>query len=184
MGKWNFEAGHTSAEFCVRHMMVSWVRGHFKKVEGSIDFDPDNPANSSVETTIKTAELWSGDPDRDGHLKSPDFLDVENHPTMTFKGSQVEVIGGTNFKVSGDLTIRGITKEASLDVVYLGQWETPFWVGNEDKGPIARAGFVATTSINRHDFKVSWDGEMAKGGRVVGADVQITIDVEALLTGS
>ena len=71
MGKWSFEPGHTSAEFCVRHMMVSWVRGHFKKVEGSIDFDPDNPANSSVETTIKTAELWSGDPDRDGHLKSP-----------------------------------------------------------------------------------------------------------------
>ncbi len=181
MGKWNFEPGHTAAEFCARHMMVSWVRGHFKNVEGTIEFDPDNPAHSSVETTIKTTGLWSGDPDRDGHLKSPDFLDVENHPTITFNGNQVEVIGETNFKVTGDLAIRGITKTATLDVVYLGQWETPFWVGNEDKGPILRAGFVATTSIKRHDFNVTWDGEMAKGGNVVGADVRITIDVEALL---
>ena len=181
MAKWNFEPGHTAAEFCARHMMVSWVRGHFKNVHGAIEFDPENPSDSSVEVTIKAAELWTGDGDRDAHLKGADFLDVENHPQITFKGDDVEVRGGHNYRVTGDLSIRGVSKKVTLEVTYLGQWATPWWEDGEDKGPKARAGFVATTTINRHDFGVSWNGSLDKGGIVVGDDVHITIDAEAIL---
>ena len=138
MAKWTFEPGHTAAEFSVRHMMVSWVRGHFKNVTGTIEFDPEDPGKSSVDTTINTAELWSGDPDRDGHLRASDFLDVENHSTITFKGSDVEVIGKNDFRVRSDLTIRGVTRTVTLEVNYLGQWDTPFWVDGEDQGPKTR----------------------------------------------
>ena len=181
MAKWTFEPGHTAAEFSVRHMMVCWVRGHFKNIHGTIEFDPDNPGNSSVDVNVSAGELWSGDPDRDGHLRGADFLDVENHPTMTFKGSEVELIGKNDFGVTGDLTIRGFTQKVTLDVTYLGQWETPFWEDGEDKGPKTRAGFVAKAAIDRNDFGVSWNGELEKGGVVAGKDVLITIDVEALL---
>ena len=162
-------------------MMVSWVRGHFKNVTGSIEFDPENPSQSSVDTSINTSELWSGDPNRDGHLQASDFLDVENHPTITFKGNEVDLIGKNDFRVTGDLTLRGVTRKVSLEVNYLGQWGTPFWVDGKDQGPKMRAGFVATAKIDRTDFGISWNGELEKGGVVVGNEVLITIDVEALL---
>ena len=181
MAKWVFEPGHTAAEFCARHMMVSWVRGHFKNIHGAIEFDPENPANSSVNVSINAAELWTGDTDRDAHLRAADFLDAENHPTIAFQDNEVELIGENEFRVTGELTIRGINKRVALDVNYLGQWGTPFWVDGEDKGPKSRAGFIAKTLIDRNDFGVSWNGEMEKGGVVVGKDVLITIDVEALL---
>ncbi len=181
MAKWTFEPGHTAAEFCVRHMMVTWVRGHFKNINGVIEYDPDDPAKSSVAVEIDAANLWSGDPDRDAHLKSSDFLDVDKHPKITFKGSEIELISKNDFKVTGNLTIRGVTKKVTLEVRYLGQWQTPFWVGNTDRGPKTRAGFFATARINRHDFGVSWNAPMEKDGMVVGHDVLITIDAEAIL---
>jgi polyisoprenoid-binding protein YceI len=180
MSKWTFEPGHTAAGFSVRHMMVTNVRGHFKNVEGNLDFDPDNPAGSSVEVTIDAAGIWTGEEMRDGHLKSADFLDVENNPRILFKANKVEVIGAHDFTFTGDLTIRGVTREAVLAITWLGSWETPWWEGDEDKGPRTRAGFVATTSINRHDFGVSWNGPLDKGGIVVGNMVEITIDAEAI----
>ena len=167
MAKWFFESGHSAAEFAARHMMVSWVRGTFKNVEGKLDFDPEDPSKSSVDVTIKVAELYTGDKNRDGHLKNEAFLDAENHPTITFKGNQVHVIGENDFNVIGELTIRGITKKSILHVRYLGQWETPWWEGKEDKGPRTRAGFVARTKINRQDFDVSWNDKLDKGGVVV-----------------
>ena len=180
MAKWVFEPGHTAAEFCTRHMMVTWIRGCFKNIEGAIEFDPEDPANSSVDVSIDAASLWSGDKHRDDHLRNSDFLDVENHPRIIFKGDEIQLMSSHEFKVVGDLTIRGKTRKTILDVRYLGQWDTPFWEDGADKGPIARAGFVAETTINRHDFGVSWSGTMDKGGVVVGDDVLITIDVEAL----
>jgi len=180
MAKWTFEPGHTAAEFRARHMMVTWVRGHFKNVHGWIEFDPDNPTASMVEATIDANQLWTGEPARDEHLKSADFLDVANHPTISFRGSKVEQVGASQYKVSGDLTIRGITRPVTLDVHFIGQWQTPYWEDGVDKGPITRAGFVATTSINRHEFNVSWNGPLDKGGWVVGNDVFIEIDAEAL----
>ena len=181
MAKWFFEPGHTAAEFCARHMMVTFVRGHFKNVRGTLVFDPANPQATLVEVTIEAAEIWTGEPDRDTHLKSADFLDVEKHPKIVFKGNQVELTGATDAVLTGELTIRGVTRTVTLCVHYLGQWQTPWWEDGVDKGPKTRAGFVATTSINRHDFGVSWNGSLDKGGIVVGNTVEITIDAEAIL---
>jgi polyisoprenoid-binding protein YceI len=183
MAKWFFEPGHTAAEFRVRHMMVTWVRGHFKDVHGTLDFDPENPQKASAEVTIDARQLWTGEPERDKHLKSADFLDVENHPTITFRGRGVVLCGADEARFGGDLTIRGVTRPVTLDVRPLGQWQTPWWEGNVDKGPKTRAGFVATTLINRHDFGVSWNSTLDRGGFVVGDDVHITVDAEAILEG-
>lgn len=184
MAKWTFEPGHTAAEFCARHMMVTLVRGHFKDIHGTLTFDPDNPHNSSVEVTIDAKGIWSGESERDDHLRSADFLDVENHPEITFKGDQIEVLGAHDYTVNGDLTIRGVTRKTTLNVSYSGQWATPWWEDGEDKGPMIRAGFVVKTTINRLDFGVNWNSTMEKGGIVVGNTVDITIDAEALLESS
>jgi polyisoprenoid-binding protein YceI len=183
MAKWFFEPGHTAAEFRVRHMMVTWVRGHFKDVHGTLDFDPENPREASAEVTIDARKLWTGEPERDKHLKSADFLDVETHPTITFRGRGVVLCGADEARFGGDLTIRGVTRPVTLDVRPLGQWQTPWWEDNVDKGPKTRAGFVATTRINRHDFGVSWNSILDRGGFVVGDDVHITVDAEAILEG-
>lgn len=180
MATWTFEPGHTAAEFRCKHMMVTWVRGHFKNVRGTMRFDPADPGKTSIEATLDAASIWTGEPDRDAHLRSADFLDAANHPAIGFKSTRVEQVGGTDYKVSGNLTLRGVTRPVVLDVHHLGQWQTPFWVGNEDKGPVTRAGFVAETRINRHDFGVSWNGALDRGGIVVGDEVFITLDVEAL----
>jgi len=181
MAKWFFEPGHTAAEFCARHMMVTYVRGCFKNVHGTLEFDPANPRASSVEVTIDAKQLWTGEPDRDVHLRSADFLDVDNYPTITFKGSDVDLVGDHDYIVHGDLTIRGVAKRVPLHVTYLGQWQTPWWEDNMDKGPKTRAGFVAKTSLNRHDFGASWNAQLDKGGIVVGDIMEITIDAEAIL---
>lgn len=178
--RWFFEPGHTAAEFAARHMMVTWVRGAFKNVEGALDFDPERPEEASVEVTIAADTIWTGEPDRDAHLKSADFLDVASHRTMTFRGRCARVTGQHEYAVAGDLTIRGVTRPVTLDVRYLGQWSTPWWEGDVNKGPVQRAGFVASTVINRHDFGVSWNDAMDRGGVVVGDDVYITLDVEAV----
>ena len=181
MARWLFEPGHTAAEFCVRHMMVTWVRGHFKNVRGWLQFDPHDPFRSAVEATIDVSGLWTGEPDRDAHLRSADFLDSEHHPTIVFRSREVELIGDNEYCAMGDLTLRGVTRPVRLDVRYLGQWQTPWWEGNVDKGPKTRAGFLATARINRHEFGVSWNAPLEQGGLVVGNDVYITLDAEAIL---
>jgi polyisoprenoid-binding protein YceI len=181
MAKWFFEPGHTAAEFCARHMMVTFVRGHFKNVRGILVFDPANPRATSVEVTIDAAGIWTGEADRDAHLKGADFLDVEKYPKIVFKGNQVELNGAHDAVITGELSIRGVTRTVPLRVHYLGEWQTPWWEDGVDKGPKTRAGFVAKTSINRHDFGVSWNGSLDKGGIVVGNTVEITIDAEAIL---
>lgn len=181
MATWFFEPGHTAAEFCVRHMMVTYVRGHFKNVRGTLSFDLANPSAASVEVTIDAGGIWTGEADRDAHLKSPDFLDVAKHPNITFKGIQVQITGASDAVLTGALTIRGVTCTVPLRVHYLGQWQTPWWEDGVDKGPKTRAGFVAKTTINRHDFGVSWNAPLEKAGMVVGDLVDITIDAEAIL---
>ena len=183
MAKWFFEPGHTAAEFCVRHMMVTFVRGNFKIVHGTLIFDPANPGAASVDVTIDAAGIWTGEADRDAHLKSADFLDVEHHPKISFKGKQVEIIGASDAVLTGELMIRGVTRAVPLRVQYLGQWQTPWWEDGVDKGPKTRAGFVATTTINRHDFGAAWNAPLEKEGVVVGNAIEITIDAEAILEG-
>jgi len=161
--------------------MVTPVRGHFKNVHGTLTFDPSDPASATVEVVIDTREIWSGEPNRDAHLRSPDFLDVERFPQITYTGAGVAVVGPSEYVLSGELTIRGMSRRTDMRVKYLGHWETPWWEDGVDKGPRTRAGFVAETTINRHDFGVSWNAPLARGGSVVGQIVEITIDAEAIL---
>jgi polyisoprenoid-binding protein YceI len=181
VGEWFFEPGHTAAEFCVRHMMVTYVRGHFKNIHGRLMFDPEYPRNSRVEVRIDAQSIWTGEPERDAHLRSADFLDVENHQSITFTGNKVEVLGDHDFLLTGQLTIRGVTCEVVLKVRYMGQWQTPWWENGVDKGPKTRAGFLAETTINRQNFGVRWNSLLDKGGVVVGDMVEIIIDAEAIL---
>src|SRR3954470_11500583 len=180
MAKWFFEPGHTSAEFCARHMMVTCVRGQFKNVHGSLIFDEEDPLSASVEVVIDARAVWTGEAQRDAHLRSADFLDVERHPEIRFRGRGASRVGATEFKMNGELSIRGIVRPVVLDVRALGTWSTPWWEGNVDKGPKQRAGFVAATSINRHDFGVSWNSALDRGGVVVGDEIGLTIDAEAI----
>ena len=161
--------------------MVTYVRGHFKNIHGTLEFDAAQSTLSRVEAVIETRELWTGEPSRDAHLKSADFLDVEHFPQITFVGTQVRLRGPNDGVVLGDLTIRGVTRPVEMEVHYLGQWQTPWWADGVDRGPKTRAGFLATTQINRHDFGVSWNDTLDRGGVVVGDDVAITIDAEAIL---
>src|SRR2546422_9907358 len=122
--RWTVEPGHPAAEFRVRHMMVTWVRGHFKNVKGTMDFDPDDGSHASMRVTIDANQLWTGEPDRDTHLKSADFLDVANHATIEFASTTVQRTAANQFKVAGNLEIRRVTRPVTLDVESLGQWQT------------------------------------------------------------
>jgi polyisoprenoid-binding protein YceI len=162
-------------------MMVCWVRGHFKDVHGSLEFDPDNPAQLSIETTLEADKLWTGEPQRDDHLRSSDFLDAGKHPTISFKSTRSKYVGTNDYEVAGELTIRGISRPVVLQMHYLGKWNTPYWTDAGDAGPITRVGFVGEARINRHDFQVSWNGQLDNNGVIVSDEVFIKVDVEALL---
>ena len=183
MTKWMFEPGHTEAEFRAMHMMVTWVRGLFKDIHGSLDFDWASCLDSTFEGEIDATKLYTGQPERDAHLRSADFFDVENHPRITFQGRLIERTGDIDFKALADVTIRGATRAVGFDVTYLGQWETPFWVGDEDRGSIRRIGFEGRTRVDRHEFGVSWQDELPGGGRVVSDEIDVVLDVEAIHLG-
>jgi polyisoprenoid-binding protein YceI len=178
--KWTFEPGHSAAEFRARHMMVTWVRGSFRDVHGRLDFDPSDPRRLSVEAIIDATTCSTGLAMRDTHLQSADFLNCETYPQIRFKSTGVVVIGQTDYDVTGDLTIRDVTRPVTLAVRYLGSWETPWWEDGVDKGPKRRAGFTAHTSFDRYDFGVSWNDTMVDGGVVVSREVDIVLDVEAI----
>ncbi len=152
MARWTFEPGHTAAEFKARHMMVTWVRGHFANIHGTLQFDPEAPGQSKVDIEIDVRTLWSGEPQRDEHLLGADFLDVANHPKMIFKSTKVEQLGESDYKVLGELTLRGVTRETTLDVHFLGrrleQTNRPtldipvgrtLALQNDERGPFVRA---------------------------------------------
>lgn len=175
MAVYKFDPTHTSADFSARHMMITTVRGSFRNVNGTLVYDRDNLANSSVEAVIETNSMTStGLDQRDAHLRSGEFLDIENFPTITFKSSRVEAgADSTRAKVTGDLTIRDMTRPVTLDVELLGEEKSPF--GD------SRIGFTATTRINREDFGLTWNMALESGGWLVGKDITITLDVESIL---
>ncbi|MGH2961020.1 MAG: YceI family protein [Solirubrobacterales bacterium] len=183
MAGWIFEPGHTAIVFRARHMMVTWVRGAFKDVHGRLEFDWDQCLEATFEGEVDTTKLWTGEPNRDAHLRSADFFDVESHPRLTFAGRLVERVGDTHFKAVADVTIRGSTRAVDFDVAYLGEWETPFWVGDENRGTMRRIGFEGRTRVNRHDFGVSWQDELPGGGRLVSDEIDVILDVEAIHEG-
>jgi polyisoprenoid-binding protein YceI len=181
MATWIFEPGHTEAEFRARHMMVTWVRGLLKDIHGELELDWDHCLEATFEGEINAAGIWTGEPVRDAHLRSADFLDVEQHPKIAFSGHFTERTGDTAFNGEVELTIRGVTRTVPLYVTYLGEWTTPFWDGDENKGDMRRIGWEATTRINRHDFGVSWQDQIPRGGVVVGNEIEIVLDAEAIL---
>jgi polyisoprenoid-binding protein YceI len=169
---WKIDTAHSSASFTVRHMMVSNVHGRFGKVEGTIVFDGKNIADVTAQATIDATTITTDNEKRDAHLKSPDFFDVAGFPTITFKSKRAEAVGKGKFKLVGDLTMRGTTKEVVLDVD--GPTD-PVTAQNSQ-----RVGATATTTVNRKDFGVSWSRAMDGGGYVVGDDVKITIELELI----
>lgn len=179
--KWFLEPGHTAAEFRTRHMMVTWVRGSFKDVHGTLEFDPADPSSMKVEAIIAARSCWTGEAARDNHLRSGDFFDCESYPEIRFKSTAVEQVGASDYKVTGDLTIRDVTRPVVLDVHFLGVWQTPWWEDGVDKGPKMRAGFTAETHIDRYDFGVNWNSSIPDGGVVVSREVEIVLDAEAIL---
>lgn len=181
MARWIFEPGHSEAEFPARHMMVTWVRGLFKDMRGELDFDLADCMQTSFEGHIDASRIWTGEPDRDAHLRSGDFFDAENHPRITFAGAFTERVGPTQFRADAELTIRANTRSVPLDVFYLGEWATPFWVGEENRGTMRRIGFEARTRIDRHDFGVAWQDQLPGGGVVVSNRIDVTLDIEAIL---
>ncbi|GAB4439146.1 MAG: YceI family protein [Chloroflexi bacterium OHK40] len=167
---WVIDASHSSVEFVARHMMISKVRGRFNNFTGTVQFDEQNPANSSVNVQIEAASIETRDEKRDGHLKSPDFLDVANHPYITFVSKRVEVVDDSHGKIIGDLTIRGVTREVVLDAEYNGQALSPWGTTS--------AGFNASTRINRKDWGLNWNVALETGGVLVGEEVTIEIELE------
>lgn len=167
---WQIDSTHSTVTFSVRHMMISTVRGRFEKFSGSVNFDDKNPANTTVDVQIETASVNTNEAQRDGHLRSADFLDAENHPTLNFKSKRVELIDSNVGKLIGDLTIRGVTHEVVLDVEYFGQNKNPWGA--------TVAGFSASTTINRKDWGLVWNVALETGGILVGDKIKIEIELE------
>ena len=171
---WNADPNHSLLTFKVRHFF-SKTGGAFGEWTAVIDFDPEHPEQGSVELTILTASIDTGDEKRDGHLRSEDFFDVEKFPTISFKSTKVEA-DGDELMVTGDLTMHGVTKEITIPMSFNGAGPDP-WGGT-------RAGFSGAVEINRKDFEIIWNSTMDKGGTVLGEDVTITIEIEAVKQAS
>ena len=168
---WNIDPVHSVAEFKVKHMMISNVKGQFTGIQGVLTHSEKSPTESSIDVTIDAASVNTRDPQRDAHLKSADFFDVEKFPTLTFKSTKVSRAGDGELSVAGDLTIHGITRPAVFDV------EGPTAPGKDPWGN-TRMGVSATTKINRKDFGLTWNAALETGGILVGEEVTITLDIQ------
>src|SRR5580692_8621821 len=168
---WNIDPAHTIAEFKVKHMMIANVKGQFSKVSGVLTLDESKLANSRVEATIEAASIETRDGQRDAHLKSADFFEVEKFPTLHFKSTGISVVGGGELSVEGDLTIHGVTKK----VIFAVEGPTP---PAKDPWGNTRIGLSASTKINRKDFGLTWNAALETGGILVGDDITITLDAQ------
>jgi polyisoprenoid-binding protein YceI len=167
---WSIDPAHTHVEFAVRHMMITTVKGRFGIVQGTVRIDEDHHSRSEVEITIDADSIDTREAQRDAHLKSADFFDVEKYPKLTFKSTRVSDVKGDDFKLHGDLTIHGVTHPVTLDVTAEGRGKDPW--GAE------RAGFTARTQIKRSDYGLTWNQALETGGLLVGDDIKINLDVE------
>ena len=167
---WQIDNAHSQVEFSVRHMMISNVRGRFETFSGTVEFDEADPARSTVDVQIDAASVNTREPRRDGHLKSPDFFDVEKYPYITFKSTRVEPTGKNSGKIVGDLTIRDVTREVVLDVDYSGLAKSPWGTTS--------AGFSAETKISRKEWGLNWNQALETGGVLVGDEIKIAIELE------
>jgi polyisoprenoid-binding protein YceI len=172
---WQIDPGHALVEFSGKHMLFTTVKGRFQGVQGAIAWDVAQPASSKIAVEIDATSLVSGSNDRDGHLKSPDFLDVEKYPTIRFESVRVEPQGADRVRVVGNLTIKDVTRPVELDARLTGRGRSPW--GQEV------AGFAATTSINRRDWGLTWNVALEAGGFLVGDRIDIGLDFEAVKQG-
>lgn len=175
---WKVDAAHTLAEFAVRHMMITTVKGRISGVSGVITMDEAHPERSSVEVELDASTIGTGTPDRDTHLRSADFLDVENHPTITFRSRELTGVSadpGAGFRVTGDLTMHGVTREVVLDATFEGRGRDP-WGGE-------RMSFSASTKIDRRDFGLTYNAALETGGVLVSNDVKISLEVQVVREG-
>jgi polyisoprenoid-binding protein YceI len=168
---WNIDPAHSVAEFKVKHLMISNVKGHFSKISGKLTFDESNLANSRVEAVIEAGSIETRDAQRDAHLKSEDFLHAEKFPTLSFNSTGIRIVRDGELALDGDLTIRGVTRKVAFDV----EGPTP---PMKDPWGNTRVGISATTKINRKDFGLTWNAALEAGGIVVGEEVTITLEVE------
>jgi polyisoprenoid-binding protein YceI len=169
---WTIDPVHSSVEFAVRHLMITTVKGRFADVQGTLSLDEANPAAASAEITIQAASIDTREPQRDAHLKSADFFDVEKFPTLTFRSTAVRGVTQHGFTLVGDLTIHGVSREVALDVTVEGRAKDP-WGGE-------RAGYTATTKIKRSEFGLTWNQLLETGGFAVSDDVKISLDVQVV----
>jgi polyisoprenoid-binding protein YceI len=168
--RWQIDQAHSNVEFSVRHLMISNVRGRFGDIAGAITLDPENPRSALVDVTLQTASIDTRQEQRDAHLRSADFFDVEKWPTITFRGKRVDGDTDSEFRLYGDLTIRAVTRPIVLDVTKEGEGSDPW--GSQ------RTAFSATTKINRRDFGLTYNMALETGGVVVGEEIKISVDVE------
>jgi polyisoprenoid-binding protein YceI len=169
---WSIDPAHSAAQFQVRHMMISNVRGEFGKMSGTVSFDGKNYATVRAEATVEVDSINTREPKRDTHLRSADFFDAAKFPSITFKSTRVETISGNKFNLVGDLTMRGITREITLNVE-----AAPIIKGMNGE---PRMGAQATARLNRQDYGIKWNRSLDAGGVVVGDEVQITLDLELI----
>lgn len=170
---YQIDAAHSSLQFSVRHLMVSNVRGTFSGVTGTVSYDPDKPGETMIDANIDVNSVNTNDEKRDGHLKGPDFFDVAQYPVMSFKSKKVEGAGPGAHKVTGDLTLHGVTKEVTLDVEDLSGESKDPW-GN------TKIGAVVKGKVKRSDFGLSWNAPLETGGVLVGDDVKLEFDLQFL----
>jgi polyisoprenoid-binding protein YceI len=168
--QWRVDRTHSNVEFAVKHMMITTVRGRFTELDGTVQYAEGSPTKSHVEVSIKAASIDTRAPDRDTHLRSPDFLDAEKYTEITFRSTRVDKTGTNRFGIAGDLTIRGVTRPVMLDAVEEGRGKDP-WGGE-------RLGFTATTTIDRREYGLIWNQALEAGGWLVGNDVKISLDVQ------
>ncbi|MEO7962586.1 MAG: YceI family protein [Gemmatimonadaceae bacterium] len=173
---WNIDASHSNVEFAVRHMMVATAKGRFSEIVGTVEYDGSNFAGAQIQVEIPIASIDTRQEQRDAHLRSPDFFDAENHPIATFVSKRISGNPSGEFQIVGDLTIRGITKEVVLQAESHGAVRDPWGMD--------RAGFSASTKINRNDFGLTWNATLETGGFVVAPEVKLTLDIEITKPGS
>jgi polyisoprenoid-binding protein YceI len=171
-GTWTVDPAHSSVAFEVKHMMISTVRGLFREFGGTLDAAEDDPSNSRVEGWAKTASIDTGNPERDEHLRSPEFFDAERYPEIRFVSTRIQHVEGGTYRIAGDLTVKDVTREVEMEGTVEGAAEDPW--GNE------RVGIRVRGSIDRTDFGLTWQQRLAQGGMLVGERVSILIDVSAV----